>query len=172
MPIKQPDRTSLPWVRSPRQLDFFKDWTPGELKLWTALNSVTQINTRNGRISVPALARFTGYSERSIYRILRRLKNRGAVYSLASPGRASTYYLPHKYCAPRFSPTPDKVDRVPNKERIDKTNSPRRARSTGYRPYLPPPPDPHLSSKCAQSYTEYLATTNRPVPLDTWVAGI
>jgi hypothetical protein len=172
MSTKHPDTPSVPWVRSPRQLDFFRDWSPGEVKLWTALNSATQINTRTGRISVPSLARYTGYSERSIYRILRRLKNRGAVYSLASPGRTSVYYLPVQYCAPRFTPTPAKVVSAPNKEVIDKTNNTRRAPYNRYRPYLPPPPAPHLRANCYQSYNEYCATTNRPVSLDTWVAGL
>lgn len=169
MPSKQPDAISVPWVRSPRQLDYFASWTPAEVKLWTALNSATQINTRNGRISIPALARYTGYSERSIYRILRRLKNRGAIYSLVSPGRIAVYYLPHTYCAPR---TPDNRGTAHNnKEGIDKTKYPSKARYTRYRPYLPysvPPVPPHLAANCHQSYIEYCAATSHPVPIDLW----
>lgn len=169
MPSKQPDAPSVPWVRSPRQLDFFARWTPAEVKLWTALNSAIQINTRNGRISVPALARYTGYSQRSIYRILRRLKDRGAIYALVSPGRTAVYYLTHRYCEPRSTYTPDKAGRVHNnKEVIDHTTRPRPRRYTPYRAM----PGPGLTAKRYQSYTEYCAITLRPMPLDTWVAGV
>jgi hypothetical protein len=167
-----PDTRIVPWVRSPRQIDFFSDWSPAEVKLWTALNSATQINTRNGRISVPTLARFTGYSERSIYRILRRLKDRGAVYSLVSPGHTAVYYLPYQYSAQRSTPistyTPDnRVTPHNNKVRID-NNRPRTRR---YSPYRPAPVSPLLTATCYQSYTEYCATTNCPVSLDTWISS-
>jgi hypothetical protein len=168
MPAKQPDVISVPWVRSPRQLDFFAKWSPGEVKLWTAINSATQINTRNGRISVPALARFTGYSERTVYRILRRLKDRGAIYSLHTPGHTSFYYLPHHYSSPHTHD--NRVTAHNNKEVIDKNNSPRTSPYIRYRPYLPPAVTPHLTAKCYQSYTEYCATTNRPVSIDTWAS--
>jgi hypothetical protein len=168
MSTKHPDATSVPWVRSPRQLDFFVNWSPGEVKLWTAINSATQINTRQGRISVPQLARYTGYSQRSIYRILRRLKDRGAIYSLTSPGHTSVYYLPLEYCKPVSTRTPDNPVRPHNKVSIDNTN---RNRKRSYTPYLAPPVSPDLAYNCSQSYTQYLATTNRPVSLDTWVSG-
>lgn len=165
MATNQPDATSVPWVRSPRQLDFFSTWTPGEVKLWTAINSATQINTRQGRISVPALARYTGYSQRSIYRLLRRLKDRGAIYSLVSPGHTAVYYLPHEYSRPR---TPDNRVTPPNKERIDNTI---RARTRPYIRYRPEPIPPGLTATSYQSYAEYCSTTSSPVSLDTWISG-
>lgn len=169
MATNQPDAPSVPWVRAPRQLDFYARWTPAEVKLWTALNSAIQINTRNGRISIPALARYTGYSERSVYRILRRLKDRGAIYSLVSPGRTAVYYLAFQYSAPRTTYTPDNpVTAHNNKEVIDNTTRPRPRRYTPYRAM----PGPGLASKCYQSYTEYCAITPRPMPLDTWIAGV
>lgn len=70
------------------------------------INGAVQNNIRKGRISVRVLALFTGHSERQVYRILRRLKNRGAVYALVTPGLTAVYYLPFEYCAPR-PPTPD-----------------------------------------------------------------
>lgn len=172
MALNQPDAISVPWVRSPRQLNFFADWTPPEVKLWTALNSATQINTRQGRVSVPQLARYTGYSERSIYRILRRLKDRGAIYALISPGRTAVYYLAFQYCAAtRTTYTPDNPVRRHNKEAIDKSKNPRTLWSSRYAPYRATPSEPLLAATCYQSYNEYCATTNRPVSLDTWVSG-
>jgi len=171
MAHNQPDTRIVPWVRSPRQLDFFSTWSPAEVKLWTAINSATQINTRQGRISVPALARHTGYSQRSIYRILRRLKDRGAIYALISPGRTAVYYLPHEYSAPRTTPTHDNRGRVPNKVVIDNTRSPRKLPYSRYVPWRVPPAPTALAVTCYQSYNEYAATSSRPVPLDTWVSG-
>ena len=175
MPLSKPDTRSIPWVRSPRQLDFFAGWTPGEVKLWTAINSATQINTRQGRVSVPQLARYTGYSERSIYRILRRLKDRVALYALISPGQTACYYLPLQYAAKPLTPTTtytrDTSVTGHNKERIDNNTTPQRRPYSRYRAYGVPPLSPELRATCYQSYNEYLATTNCPVSIYTWVAG-
>lgn len=168
MPIKQPDAISVPWVRSPRQMNYFATWTPGEVKLWTAINSAIQINTRNGRISVPALARLTGYSQRSIYRILRRLKTRGAVYAVVSPGLTAVYYLRLEYSGPRTTFTRDKPVTAHNKELNRQHQERQRPR---YLPYRPRPVSPQLTANCYQSYSEYCATTNSPIPFDTWIPG-
>lgn len=172
MASNQPDTRIVPWVRSPRQLDLFTDWTPSEVKLWTAINSATQINTRNGRISVPQLARYTGYSERSIYRILRRLKDRGAIYSLVSPGHTAVYYLPFQYCAAtRTTYTPDNRVRVPNKERIDNNKSPRTRPYSRYAPYRVTPVLPGLLANRYESYIEYCSRTSYPVSIELWVSS-
>lgn len=175
MARNQPDTRIVPWVRSPRQLDLFADWTPAEVKLWTALNSATQINTRQGRVSVPQLARYTGYSERSIYRILRRLKDRGAIYALISPGHTAVYYLPLQYSAKRstygITSTPDTVVRPHNKEAIDKNKNPRTLWSSRYAPYRAAPSEPQLAATCYESYNEYCARTSHPESIEVWVAG-
>jgi hypothetical protein len=121
---------ALAWIRTPRRFDFFRGWTIGERELFHLINWAHQYNKRNGRISVPELATFSGYSARHVYRILRRLKDRGVVYSLVTPGYTAVYYLRFEYCAPR-TPTRDNQHvrggrGVNTKEEIDKYRYPPR----------------------------------------------
>lgn len=157
------------WARTPRRLDSFAGWTPPEVKLWSALNAACQTRYRDGRISVPELARYSGYSERSIYRILRKLKNRGAVYALITPGETAVYYLPFEYCPRRPTLTPANSVTAPNKEK-GKDNykgPPRTGRRHGpqsVRDDSTPVEYYHQSF----SYEHYSKTCPNPLPFDEW----
>jgi hypothetical protein len=156
----------VPWVRSPRRLDAFTDVTPAECKLYIAINAACQTSTRNGRISVPELARYTGYSERSIYRILHLLKARGVVYSIVNPGHTAVYYLTYTYCA--APPTPDKRDGGHPYKPIDNYKPPPHYRPrASYIPYQREP-GPVLTYKESESYEQYAARVPHPLSSDAW----
>jgi hypothetical protein len=101
------------WAKTPLRLDTLTGLTPVEERIWNRINSAVQIRTRGGRISVPELARFAECSERTVYRVLRRLKDAGYVYAVGSPGKASVYYLRWTYAG--ATPTPDTPVKPPTR---------------------------------------------------------
>lgn len=92
------------WARTHLYLGMEHGWTRAELAVFHEINRAIQIRKRRGKLTVPELRRFTGLSERGIYKALRKLKDRGVIYALTAPGRGSIYYLTEPYAAPRVPP--------------------------------------------------------------------
>jgi hypothetical protein len=165
------ETAAIAWIRTPRRFDFFRGWTIGEREIFHLINWATQYHKRKGKISVRTLAWFSGYSERHVYRILRRLKTRGAICALVTIGCTAVYYLRYEYCGPR-TPTPDNQHvrgdhGVNNKEQIEKNRRPPWERKPAYVPYLVYGPKIERGPG-GFTYEDYARSCTNPVPLLDW----